>query len=85
MQTFLPTAIPVGETLLGPADFLFAMLGVCCGESTVTCTPRPQNIDLTEFPNLPHPAVESWGVHVPSFTGRYVNARLPLQAWTIRF
>ena len=85
VQTFLPTAIPVGETLLGPADFLFAMLGVCCGESAVTCTPRPQNIDLTEFPNLPHPAVESWGVHVPSFTGRYVNARLPLQAWTIRF
>lgn len=84
-QTFLPTSITVGDTVLGPADFLFAMLGVLSGEETVSLTPRPQNIDLYDFPELIKSDIVGWGVHVPEFTAKYVSPRLPLQAWTIRF
>jgi hypothetical protein len=84
-QTFLPTQIAVGDTLLGPADFLFAMLGVLCGEETVSLTPRPQNIDLAEFPEIAHPPILHWPVHPPEFKAEWHLKRMPLQAWTLRW
>ena len=84
-RTFLPPCFAVGNEKLGPADFLFAMLGVLCGEETVTLTPRPQNIDLSAFPKLAAPEIETWSVHPPEFTAEYLKKRLPLQAWTLRF
>lgn len=83
-QAFLPPSFSVGGVKLGPADFLFAMLGVLCGEEAVALTPRPQNIDLSAFPKLAAPEICTWSVHAPQFTAEYLNRRLPLQAWTLR-
>ena len=84
-QTFLPTHITVGGTVVGPADFLFAMLDVICGAETVILTPRAQNIDLTDFPTLLDPPIRKWPVHDPGFDAAWHIKRLPLQAWTIRW
>ena len=84
-QTFLPAQIAVGGALLGPADFLFAMLDVLCGAETVTLAPRPQNIDLAEFPQVENPPILSWPVHPPEFTAEWHKKRFPLQAWTMRW
>ncbi|MBR5519902.1 MAG: hypothetical protein IKU55_04215 [Clostridia bacterium] len=84
-QTFLPTQIAVGDTLLGPADFLFAMLDTLLGAETITLAPRPQNVDLAEFPLLAEPPITHWDVHVPGFDAKWHLKRLPLQAWTLRW
>ena len=84
-QTFLPTQIAVGDTLLGPADFLYAMLDVLCCAETVTLSPRAQNIDLSDFPLVENPPILAWSVHPPEFTAKWHLKRFPLQAWTMRW
>lgn len=86
LQTFLPESIDVGGTKIGPADMLYAMLDVLCGEEEVTLTPCEQNISLEEFPKLKNPPFgNSWPIWTPDFKGEYLAKRMPLQAWTIRF
>lgn len=89
LTSFLPLSVEVrdiyGETVsLGAADFLFAMLGVLCGESKVALTPRPQNISLENFPKLANPPIRNWGVRDPDSCAATLIRRLPLQAWTLR-
>lgn len=81
---FMPTSVDVGGVKLGPADFLFAMLGVLEGEEQVTLEPRPQNIDLTEFEPLATFDPRGW-MFSDAFQAEHIRRRTPLQGWTIRY
>ena len=84
LTTFLSPYIMVGETKVGPADFLFAMLDVLSGAEMVTLLPREQNLELQEFPRLTTFPLDKW-IFAPDFKAEYLKKRAPLQAWTIRF
>jgi hypothetical protein len=82
-NTFLPEKIVVGDTVLGPADWLFAAMDIICGEDTVNVTPREWQIDLNEFPRIKNCTYKGW-VHYKDFPDNFLSKRLRLQSWTLR-
>lgn len=83
----LPASIRVGEDVLGPADFLLAVLEVMdTGGEEVLVEPKDQLGDLRAFSptmaDFTH--VGAWG-YTPDFRDEYVSNRLRWQFWTMRF
>lgn len=84
---WLPTSIQVGDTVLGPADWLRAALAVLTGEERVTVVPDVWQIDLDQFPYLRDITFNpcGWPVETPeSLQDVVLSKRARLQAWTIR-
>ncbi len=81
---FLPTEILVGDTKLGPADFLFAAMDVLCGEKTITVAPKNQISNLDILPFVRDKVFESKWLHGPDFKDEFLSNRLYWQGWTLR-
>lgn len=81
---FLPASVSVGGKRIGPADLLYAMLDVACGETEAVVTPGPQQCGYDEYPALRALRLENSWVHAADFRDRYLSDRLRLQAWTLR-
>ena len=84
---FLPTEITVGNTVLGPGDWLRAALGVLCGEKTVTLVPAVQLPSLDKLPgirDLDYAGGWRW-MASDEFEDKYLSERMRLQSWTMRF
>jgi len=84
LRTFLPEGFDVGGVRLGPADFLFAMLEALNGSDEIRLSPRPQNIDLSDFLHVADPHLDKW-MFAPEFKAEILTKRTPLQGWTIRY
>jgi len=82
---FLPTKIKVGDTVVGPADWLFAAMDVICGEDTVKVSPREQMPSLDVLPELKKARSMKGWIASEDFEDKYLTKRLKLQAWTMRF
>lgn len=82
---FLPTEITVGDTKIGPADWLFAALDVLQGANEVTIGPRAQLPSLDIIPETRDAYFKGTWRHSDSFEDKYLSDRLRLQAWTLRF
>ena len=82
---FLPAQIKVGDTVIGPADWLFAALCVLQGENEVTIEPREQLPSLDIIPETRDAYFKGTWRHSDSFEDKYLSDRLRLQAWTLRF
>ena len=84
-STFLPPSVKTGRFRLGPADLLMAALELICEEKPLfTLTPRMQQADYTEFPDLRDLKMEGTWLHAPSFKDEFISDRLRLQGWTLR-
>ena len=81
---FMPTEYRVGETVLGPADWLRAALAVLDGEKEITLLPDTWQIDLNQFPWLRDMNLKGTWVHSKDFEDQYLSERARLQSWTIR-
>ena len=84
-EGWLPSSVAVGDTLLGPADWLRAALAVLGGEDTVTVEPGPWQIDFDQFPLLKTYSYRGRWIHWPALEDRHLSRRLRLQSWTYRF
>ena len=82
---FLPTEITVGDTKIGPADWLFAALDVLQGAKEVTIGPRAQLPSIDIIPETRDAYFKGTWRHSDSFEDKYLSDRLRLQAWTLRF
>jgi hypothetical protein len=86
LGTFIPTSIRVGETMLGPADFLIAALEVLVGGAErVTVTPREQLGDMGSFRALRDFRPRGEWIMPPEFKDEYASDRLRWQFWTLRY
>lgn len=82
---FLPSVIPVGDTIIGAFDWLTAALGVLCGEERVTLKPQAQLPCLDTLPQLRDCSFRGTWRHSDDFRDEYLSDRLRLQSWTLRF
>ena len=82
---FLPTEIVVGDTRIGPADWLFGAMEALMGADTVTLKPRPQLPSLDIIPETRDAYFKGTWRHSDSFEDKYLSHRLRMQAWTLRF
>jgi len=86
LATFLPPEISVGETTVGPADFLFAALEVLeTGADRVTVLPREQLGSFRDIPSIEKMNLKGTWLHTPEFKDEFLSERLRLQLWTMRF
>ena len=84
---FIPEYIQVGNKKIGPADYLFAAMEVLKGNSdTITLQPCPQQIDLSDYPELNNMDLrrDLW-CRSYDFADNYVSDRMRLQSWTMRY
>lgn len=82
---FLPHEISVGNTIIGPADFLFAMLKMLsCTEATIHIEPRDNLPCLDSQPKLRDIHFKGTWMHSDDFQDDYLSDRLRLQSWTMR-
>ena len=85
-EKFLPSKIMVGNTALGPADWLFAALEALCGSESITLQPRPQMPNLAQIaPRLNAIKFKGGWIQSDSMEDHYLSDRLRLQCWTMRF
>ena len=83
---FLPEKITVGDTDIGPADWLYAALDVLCGAETVSAAAgQVQLPSLDCLPELRDLSFRGTWLHSDEFEDRYLSERLRLQCWTMRF
>lgn len=81
---FLPGKIKVGDTDIGPADYLYAALDFLCDEMEMICIkPKIQQCSLDEFPYLRDFSLKGEWMYSKDFKDEYLSERLKLQAWTI--
>ena len=86
LGTFLPASIPVGDTAIGPADFLVAALEVLAtGAEKVTVTPKEQLGNLDGFAKLRDFKPRGGWILPADFKDNYVSDRLRWQFWTLRY
>ncbi len=84
-DTFLPAEIQVGNTMIGPADFLFAALdALVCPEETITVHPKPQLNNIAHLPELEKFSLSGTWVHTAGFRDNHLSERLRLQCWTLK-
>ena len=74
----------VGDTKIGPADFLFAAMDVICGEKEITVEPKNQISNLDILPFIRDKVFESKWLHGPDFKDAFLSDRLYYQGWTLR-
>lgn len=85
VSRFLPEQIDVDGTVLGAADFLFAMLDALCSDSAeISLNPRDQQPSLDAYPSLKRFSPANQWLHPATFHDDYLSDRLRLQAWTLR-
>ncbi len=84
-EGFLPQRIMVGESEIGPADWMRAALAVLNGEQSVTVTPDTALPSLDAFKELKTLNLKGTWRHSDSFEDKYISERLRLQSWTMRF
>ncbi len=85
-DTFIPAKFLVGDTEIGPADFLRAAITLLCeGGDAVTVAPAPVQIDLNEFPVIKDMTLSGGWIHSPDFKDHFVSDRIRFQTWTIHF
>lgn len=82
---FLPEKIKVGETDIGPADWLFAALDILCGKDMSEIVPKPQLPCLDILPQVRDCSFKGTWRHSDEFEDRFLSERLRLQSWTMRF
>ena len=86
IRRFLPSSIRVGPHMVGPADFLFAMLSVLEGDaSEVEVRPRDQLGDFRLLPKLEKYRLDGTWVYEQGFKDKYVTDRIRWQLWTLRW
>ncbi|MGI5870116.1 MAG: hypothetical protein ACOX9C_11825 [Kiritimatiellia bacterium] len=86
LSTFLPSAIDVGSTRIGPADFLFAALDALISDAeSLTVRPREQLGGFTVFPDLAKQYFKGTWLHRADFNDIRASDRLRLQNWTARY
>ena len=86
LGTFLPASIPVGDTAIGPADFLVAALEVLAtGAEKVAVTPKEQLGNLDGFAKLRDFKPRGGWILPADFKDNYVSDRLRWQFWTLRY
>ncbi len=84
-STFLPAEIQVGDTMIGPADFLFASLDALVNpDETITVQPKPQLNSIAHLPGLPTFTLNGTWVHPAEMRDNYLSDRLRLQCWTLK-
>lgn len=83
--TFLPTEIKVGTALLGPADFLCALLRALCGEKRILLSARSQLNSIDAFPRLKDLCLKGAWLFSDTLEDRYLSERFRLQCWTIKY
>lgn len=83
-EEWLPTEIQVGESILGPADWLRAALAVLCGEDRVTLSPGPWQIDLDQFAVLRDLDLKQKWIDTKDLMDNFLSYRSRLQSWTLR-
>ena len=84
---FIPPEIMVGDSCVGPADFLRGALALLMTDVTeVLLVPGVQNVDLAAFPELKEMdlARDLWRRSL-DFKDAYVSERTRLQSWTLRY
>jgi hypothetical protein len=84
VERFLPSRIRVGDTAIGPADWMRAALDVLCGYDEVTLSPSPALPSLEVLPQLKDLSLRGW-VQSDDFEDRYLSDRLRYQSWTMRY
>ena len=82
---FLPERITVGDSVIGPADFIRAAMKVIMGEDVVTITPDTQLPSLELLPKTMNCNFKTWIIQSDDFEDNYLSKRLKLQSWTMRF
>ncbi|MEI6580536.1 MAG: hypothetical protein WCN92_13875, partial [Eubacteriales bacterium] len=84
-STFLPTEIQAGNTMIGPADFLFAALYALVSQNeTIAVQPKPQLNSIAHLPALPTFNLNGTWVHPAEMRDNYLSDRLRLQCWTLK-
>ncbi len=81
---FLPERLTVGESIIGPADWLRAALEVLTGCDTVTVEPGAWQIDFDEFPRLRDMDYSVEWLHWDALKDEYLSDRFRMQSWTYR-
>ena len=82
---FLPEKIKVGNTYIGPTDWLYAALEVLTGSETVTVSPKNQLPCLDCMPEVRDSDFKGTWQHSDSFEDKYLSNRLRYQSYTMRF
>jgi len=86
LRTFIPPSIAVGETAIGPADFLVAALEVLAtGAEKVVVAPKEQLGSLDGLPELRDFHPRGGWIHPPEFRDDFASDRLRWQLWTLRY
>lgn len=82
---FIPASFCINGKKIGPADLLYAMLDVACGDERSVIIPiDSQQCEYDEYPSLRDLKLENTWIHSPEFKDEYLSNRLRLQAWTLR-
>ncbi len=82
---FLPEKIKVGNTYIGPTDWLYGALEVLMGASEVTIKPKNQLPCLDCMPEVRDSDFKGTWQHSDSFEDNYLSNRLRYQSYTMRF
>lgn len=87
LSRFLPTSIKVGDTCIGPADFLYAALEVLvCGTDRVKIEPRDQLGEIARYlPKLAAADFRTGWIYTPEYQDKWTSNRLRWQFWTFRY
>lgn len=81
---FLPEKIKVGESEIGPFDWLCAAMEILSGAESATVIPKNQLPNLDHMPRLKDLDLTGW-VQRKDFEDKYLSKRLQLQSWTMRY
>ena len=82
---FLPEKIKVGESYIGPADWLIGAMEVILGAESVVISPKNQLPSLDCMPEVRDSDFKGTWQHSDSFEDKYLSDRLRYQSWTMRF
>ena len=82
---FLPEKIKVGNTYIGPTDYLYAALEILQGNDTVVVLPKAQLPCLDCMPEVRDSDFKGTWQHSDSFEDNYLSDRLRYQSYTMRF
>jgi hypothetical protein len=81
--TAIPDQVQVGDTRIGPRDFLDAARQVLRGAERVELLPCSQMPEIEGFYHLDEANLAGTWMYSPEFRDKWVSKRLKWQAWTI--
>ena len=79
-----PSSLRVGQTEMGPADFMWAVLEMLEGKEEIALSPFDCTIHTEDYYSFDKFVLKNTWMHPEDFEDRYTTERLRLQAWTIR-